>query len=330
VNRRFAILLTGCLYAVLADAQRDSPSAQIANGSIHAKLLLPDTSRGYYRGTRFDWAGVIASLDYKGHSYFGQWFEHYEPTIHDAITGPVEEFLSDTKTNEGLGYAEAKPGGTFIKIGVGVLRKPSEPGYRFTTNYEIADPGEWRLHKTPQQVEFTHVLSAPALGYAYVYNKTVRLTPGKPELVLEHTLKNTGQRAIDTFVYDHNLFVLDGTPSGPDLTVRFPFNLRVVERKGSVLATRGREIVYLKELPPRQAVWWRFEGFGSDAKDYDIAIENHRTGAGVRIRGDQPLARLVFWSIRTVLSPEPFVHMHIEPGQQFAWRMAYDFYTLGR
>jgi hypothetical protein len=328
VNKCFAVLLTGCCCVALTGAQSDAPSAQISNGGIRAKLLLPDTSRGYYRGTRFDWAGVIASLEYKGHNYFGQWFEHYEPTIHDAITGPVEEFLSDTKTNAGLGYAEAKPGGTFIKIGVGVLRKPDEPEYHFSTKYEIVDPGEWRIRKAPEAVRFTQTLNDRALGYAYLYNKTVRLTAGKPELVLDHTLKNTGKRAIDTFVYDHNMFVIDGTPSGPDFTVRFPFDLRVVESKGPLIAAHGREIVYLKELPPGQPVWWRFEGFGADSKDYDIAIENHKTGAGVRIRGDQPLARLVFWSIRTVLSPEAFIHMHIEPGQQFAWRISYDFYTL--
>jgi hypothetical protein len=29
---------------------------------------------GFYRTTRFDWSGAIASLEYKGHNYYGQWF----------------------------------------------------------------------------------------------------------------------------------------------------------------------------------------------------------------------------------------------------------------
>ena len=37
-------------------------------------------------------------------------------------------------------------------------------------------------------------------GYGYVYSKTVSLTKGKPELVLEHSLKNTGQKVIETRV----------------------------------------------------------------------------------------------------------------------------------
>src|SRR6266446_3768929 len=72
----------------------DFPQAQISNSRIRAKVYLPDAQSGYYRATRFDWSGVIASLEWNGHSYFGQWFERYDPKLHDAITGPVEEFLT--------------------------------------------------------------------------------------------------------------------------------------------------------------------------------------------------------------------------------------------
>src|SRR5439155_9070708 len=74
---------------------------------LRAKLYLPDASQGYYRGTRFDWSGVVASLEWNGHNYFGKWFEHHGPKLNDAITGPVEEFSTN---NAGLGYDEAKPG----------------------------------------------------------------------------------------------------------------------------------------------------------------------------------------------------------------------------
>src|ERR1051326_7939849 len=70
----------------------DYPEANISNGLIHAELMLPDSRYGSYRGTRFDWSGVISSLQFGGHEYFGRWYEHHDPKIHDAITGPVEEF----------------------------------------------------------------------------------------------------------------------------------------------------------------------------------------------------------------------------------------------
>ncbi len=82
----------------------DPPAVQISNGVMRASVYLPDSDRGYYRGGRFDWSGVISRLEYAGHNYFGVWFPNSEPTLHDAITGPVEEFRSDEGA---LGFAEA-------------------------------------------------------------------------------------------------------------------------------------------------------------------------------------------------------------------------------
>ena len=53
--------------------------------------------------------------------YFGEWFERHDPLLHDGITGPVEEFLTG---DSALGYDEAKAGETFVRIGVGAVRKP--------------------------------------------------------------------------------------------------------------------------------------------------------------------------------------------------------------
>src|SRR5262245_41916524 len=73
----------------------EPPQAEITNGIVRARLYLPDPQDGYYRGTRFDWSGQISRLEYKGHNYFGKWFDRYDPKLHDAIMGPVEEFLTN-------------------------------------------------------------------------------------------------------------------------------------------------------------------------------------------------------------------------------------------
>lgn len=302
----------------------DYPVAEISNGVIRAKLPLPDADRGYYRGTRFDWSGEISSLEYQGHQFFGQWFDHYDPKLHDAIMGPVEEF----RTNDaGLGYAEAKPGGTFIRIGVGVVRKPDEPAYEMFKTYEIVDPGKWTTRKGQDWIEFTHELKDET-GYSYVYSKTVRLVKGKPELTLEHSLKNTGTKAIETAIYDHNFFVIDNQTTGPDVVVRFPFAPKPTKDLQGLAEVRGNDLVY-RQVLKGQSVFTEMEGFGGGASDYDFRIENRKSGAGVHIRGDQPLAKLVFWSIRTVACPEPYVQMHIAPGQESRWKLTYDFYTIG-
>lgn len=318
------LFLALCCVFVLTLLAADPPAAEIKGGAIRAKLYLPDAEEGYYRATRFDWSGVIASLEWNGHNYFGQWFPKYDPKIHDAIMGPVEEFLT---RGAGLGYGEAKVGESFVKIGVGAVRKPEERGFRQFNTYEITNPGKWTVQKHDSSVEFTQVLPE-TLGYAYTYSKTVRLSADKPQLILEHRLRNTGSKTIDSSVYEHNFYMLDGLPSGPDVVVIFPFDVHATANLNGWAETHGKELAYLKELPAGSSVYSELQGYGNTPQDYDIRVENRKAGIGVRQTSDRPLSKLVFWSIRTTACPEAYIDMHIEPGQEFTWRISYDFYKL--
>ena len=295
---------------------------------MHAKLYLPNTDRGYYRSSRFDWSGAIESLTYKGHNFFGVWFPHYDPMLHDAITGPVEEFRSE---DGALGYDEAKAGGYFVKIGVGVLRKPDDQPYEFSRTYQVVNPGHRIVRPESNRVEFVHELNSGE-GYAYVYRKTVRLAANKPQLILEHSLKNAGKRVIDTSVYNHDFYVIDGQPSGPDFRVKFTFEPRPTgDRKGDLkdaAELRGKELVYKRELHRGESIFNSLTGFGSTAADNDIRVENSKIGVGVREVGDQPLSLVNFWSIRTTICPEAYIHMRVYPGKTFRWRIVYTFYTM--
>ncbi len=319
-----------------------APEAEINNSEIGAKIYLPDSKKGYYRGTRFDWSGVIHSLEYAGHNYYGPWFTKTDPKVIDfvfdgsdivagpcsAITGPVEEFSSNEKA---LGYDEAKAGGTFIKIGVGVLRRPDNEKYNPYRLYDIVDGGNWNVRKETDSVEFIQELNAPDLGYGYTYKKTIRLAKGKPEMTIEHSLKNTGRRAIDTSVYDHNFLVLDKQRIGPDFTITVPFEIKTKEPlEKEVAEVRGNRFTYLKPLEGKDTVAASFLGFRESPADYSITIENSKAGAGMKITGDRPLSEEALWSIRSVLAMEPFVHMVIESGQEFTWKYTYSYYKVPR
>jgi hypothetical protein len=81
-------------------------------------------------------------------------------------------------------------------------------------------------------------------------------------------------------------------------------------------------------LQPRQTVQSDLEGFSASAKDYDIRVENHKTGAGVRQTGDRAMSKLHLWSIRSTVCPEPFIDLRIEPGRESSWRITYEFYEV--
>src|SRR5580704_12863042 len=69
--------------AAAGPATQDYPKAEISNGLVRARLYLPDTAKGFYEGTRFDWAGIVHSLEYQGHNYYGQWYSRSDPRVHD-------------------------------------------------------------------------------------------------------------------------------------------------------------------------------------------------------------------------------------------------------
>jgi hypothetical protein len=314
----------------------DYPQTRISNGQITAKVYLPDANNGYYRSTRFDWSGAIYSVQYKGHEFYGMWYDRIDPQVINwifkgpeivsgpcsGLYGPVEEFATP------LGWNEAKPGGTFIKIGVGVLRR-GDGRYNQYQPYDVLDAGKRSFKRKSDSIEFTQELTDPASGYAYVYRKVVRLTKGKPQMEIDHSLKNTGRLAIQSNVYNHNFMVFDKQGPGPDSTFKVPFPIQVTRPPNKELVeVRGNEVVYLRPLKGEEEAVVFLQGFSDSPKDTEIVMENKKAGAGVKISGDRPLTRSFIWSIRTVLAVEPYIAVNVQPGAEFTWKNTFEYYTL--
>lgn len=313
------------------------PQTKLSNGVLDATIYLPDAEKGFYRGTRFDWAGVIGSLEYKGHSYFGPFFEKFNPSVRDveigdpveagvnsAASGAVEEFIGADEV--ALGYAEAKPGEAFCKIGVGALRKQDDQSYSSYTNYAILDGGKRTVKSGRTWIELTQQVDCGS-GYGYTYAKTIRLLKNEPEMTIEHRLVNTGEKAIDTRVYDHNFLVIDHQSTGPDVVMGFSFPPEPSRALHGLAAVRGNQLVFLKEFKGSDVFDSEFSGFGKTAADYQIQVDNHKTGAGVTIHGDRPLVNVEVWAVRTVVAPEPYIEIKVPAGREFTWKYTYRFYT---
>lgn len=274
------------------------PEATISNGQVTAKMYLPDARNGYYRSTRFDWSGAVYSLKYKGHDNYGPWFDSVDPKVINwvyrngqivdgpcgALEGPVDEF------QQPLAWNEAKPGGTFIKICVGVLSKTGEEYNRYYP-YDVVNPGKWSVKKRKDSVEFTQVLSDSDLGYGYVYRKVVRLAAGKPEMVIERSLKNTGLsiKSEVSEVYDHKFLVLDEQPPGLDFTIKFPFQVETTRPPNKALVeVRGNEIHFVKQFSGEGQATVFIQGFGDNTKDSEFAIENKKGRRGTNSLDEPP------------------------------------------
>ncbi len=295
------------------------PMTEISNEHLKAKLYLPDAQNGYYRGTRFDWSGVIYALEYKNHQYFGEWFEKHDPLIHDAICGPVDEFMP-------VGYEDVSVGSEFLRIGVGTLRKPEEDQYDRFKLYEILNTGTRSVSIENDFIVFRHILENDP--FSYIYIKTVKLID--TTLRLEYTLENTGFKALSTSVYNHNFFTIDQQKTGPYITIRFSFQPEGKWRdENGPAMIKDYQICYSRELNKGESVFMDpLTGFDPEKKGYHFTIENSKTGAGVKMTTNHKLLKMIFWACSTTSCPEPYMKLEIGPGEKAKWMNQYEFYEF--
>jgi hypothetical protein len=313
--------------------QASSPVVTISNGQIIAKVARIDAARGFYNGTRFDQAGVVTSLILNGREFYGPWFEKTAPEVLDyayvgedivagpdsAISGPVEEFAP-------LDF-EAKPG-LFIKPGVGLLYQPDNQPYDHYRHYGILDAGQRTTRASKTGVTFTQALSG--LGYGYIYEKSLTLVPGKPQFLITHRLRNTGQKAISTSVYDHNFLRILAGNGG--VTVTFPFAPTAANPPPSdLMRIQGSRLIYLRPMANKERVSFLVTGFGKTPADYDFTVTGG--SASVRVQGDQPVTRLNIFSVDRVQSVEPYIAIGLAPGAEKRWTYTYTYtytFTAGK
>ena len=309
------VLLSGQVSA------QDYPKAAVTGKSSAFTLYLPDDAKGYYRGTRFDRGGVIADWKVNGATLFHAWKEAHEPANADDITGPCEEFDQAGPAD----YAAAKVGETFVKIGVGELRRVKDEPYRFMATYPVVNPGKRTLTVVGTKYTFTHELTAKSgVGYRLVKVVESADTADAAVLKLHSTLTNTGTAAITTRVYNHNFFNANCDPVGPNYRFDLPGKLRVTKSEGRTGELTGKDADALTFRGKLDTGYVYTEYADLPTTPYRFTMRHTPSGTAVEVSSDRPLSAFRVWGIATVICPEPFVAIDdLAPGKSFAWSTTY-------
>ena len=289
----------------------------ISNNTLKITLHAPDGEKGYYRGTRFDWAGVFASIEYNGCNYAEEWFEGYYPVRHDAVCGPAEEFSP-------IGLAEVAPGEPFLKIGVGMLEKMEGEYDRFKL-HKIVNPGERTIEVTEDSITQGHVLESEE-DFAYEYFKTVRLT-GPDSFRIIHRLANTGSRPLKGDVYNHNFFALGLLQTGPDGVLDFSLKPEGDWRaEYSEVGFTETGIRFTRTLNKGESVFTgnlHEAGKGLTGSPNAFMLRDVKTGRGVCASCAVPMTKAVFWAYHLIACIEPYIDFNVAPGETFAFSIDY-------
>jgi len=303
-----------------------------SNGLITAQVYPPG-ERQLYQGTRFDHAGVVFHVTYKGQDYSTYWFERfavdpsdegkYPPGVQHSccsVSGPVEEFAA-------VGFEEAGMGGRFLKPGIGIFKRDNDNVLKFPT-LPALNEGKRTFKATKNGAHFTQDIGDPQSGYGYAYEKVVTLVPGKPQMTISHVLKNTGKKPIVTTVYCHNFLTL--SPGSEHMVITAPFAWSAEKPlQPELVKLDGKTIRYIAPIPVGTTTISLMNGFSDKVSDYDFIVTNTRTGFGQRIRADQPIAKINMWSISTTYSLEPYIAISLKPGETKRWTYTYDFFGPG-
>lgn len=128
-----------------------------------------------------------------------------KPSGRELLSSPRKEF--NPFSGEGfpdefetpVGYNDAVLGGRFLKLGVGQQIKREDKPYTNRDAHEIFSYAETGIRRKEGMLSFS---VSDSLGeYAYQYEKTIALQ-GK-DLLISHTLSNTGNAILDTLWYPH-------------------------------------------------------------------------------------------------------------------------------
>jgi len=302
-----------------------------------------------YSGTRFDWTGFITQITLSTSGGGQHTFcvpESLEPGKGTGGWGLCNEFGND----KAIGYADAQPGESFPKLGIGLLKRTERPQYNFMIPHEINQQFPIQSDTTDNQAIFT-IAPLECRGYAARLTKTISAKANWLEI--SYRLENVGSKTIDTNEYYHNFIGIDQHSIGPDYQLHFPFKIELEDLAAAYrqylpplmrilvpgflqakllqrLATPGNKTVKIEGSDitflstPQSPFYLRPLGF--DKTDgFQWQLTHLPSGVQVREYDDFAPSRIAVWGATHVFSAEIFVDIKVNPGQEKTWTRKYEF-----
>ena len=282
----------------------------LQNNRLKIEILMPGE---VYKQSRFDWMGMISQV-----------------TLDDRNTFCVKESLiSGIGTNgvglsnefgieEPIGYEEAKVGGKFPKLGVGLLTKVEETDYKFHVDYDI-EPFSISFIKEGDNIRFL-TDTKKCGGYEFKQSKTISIKDNS--LKISYWLENVGTKPISTTEYIHNFLGINNHPIGPEYKLRLSKGLEVEDLpKGFI--NNSNEISLNKEVG--NEFYFKTKSLKMGKGQFWELI-HEPSAVGVRETVDFVIERFAVWGRPHVISPEAFVKIDIKPGEIKEWSREFDFF----
>ncbi len=284
----------------------------LQNSRLRVELAQPGT---FYNGSRFDHNGFITGVVLDGRHTF---------CVPESMTEGEGSggcgFCGEFGIDEAIGYDETQVGASFLKVGVGQIKRPDDVPYNFFRPYEFL-PAASELTFGEGSVTFA-VRAESCNGYAYAYQKTVRIQENR--MTIAYTLENTGAKRITTTEYCHNFVGINRLPVNGGYQLAFS-NMQALNREVGNVYARDGVITWPDEPMEKQ---YYCQPKAAPGGGYCWRLVNRQAGVGVSESDNFTPCKLALWGYRHVVSPEVFVRIDLAPGETQQWARTYEFFDL--
>lgn len=286
----------------------------ITSKDLVVEIMDPTDPKRYHTGQRFTNVAAVLRVTMGGEEFFFHALKHNPASDH---AGLASEFDLHAETPP-PGFADAKKGEGFIKIGVGILEKNRDQ-WAFYLPQKLLQPAKTTVKWGKSVADFQQVCNG-VNGYAYRLTAKVKAV-GKT-LSVAWTLKNIGTKPFQTHNYVHNFFRMSDRNVGPDYVLSFPYDYKATGL-GKEQKQVKRDLLFLKEIPKHVNIVVKApKGY----KGKNTVIARHtKTGQAIHCETSIPGTRTAVHASKTYLCPEQFIRLELKPGESKSWTRSYTF-----
>lgn len=304
---------------VSAEQFGDCPQTVLTNGALTIRVMHPDARKGFYRGGRFEWSGIISEAFSPAHRFIG-----HSPASGEAplSLGTTSEFKPPIELPPGKDGEPARQ----IRIGIGSYVADPQPGADGKPVYRLENPASWTMRVDGKTITYSQDYRHPS-GYAYEFRKVLALDPEKPVVTISYFLKNIGTQTLKAAHYCHNWFCLDDAGVGPAYELQLPYPIEPL-----INANNGRNgaridggRLFFEPAPSYEGPYWLDLRAMDEVRNNSFTLRNVETGSAVRHHGDWAPSYVHVYATKKAFCPEAHLALSLPPGESQTWTSRYLF-----
>ncbi|MBN1542432.1 hypothetical protein JW992_09825 [candidate division KSB1 bacterium] len=295
---------------------QDWPKIELRSGDLELDLFKPNTDKGYYRGTRYDWGNQIAQIRYKGHTFFTQQPPKHDPTHADHGIGILWEFNPSVPLFPSLRHTPD----LLIRPGIGRIQIDDD------SRLSVAEPANWNVSNGQTWAIVENSLVHGKEG-GYFHGKRIRLMP--PNTVeIQSIVENIGREILEGELIIDYRFSIDHSPIDSDYLLRLAREIPLPEFDPQEWQVTEGTIKVARPLKKSTSQSALVSDSPSEQVMAIFQLENSRAAMGVQVHCTLPAERLEIEATDRVMGPQSRHRFQIKSGQTLEWRTVLTFYEM--